>query len=229
MEPQVFGAFIQARRKELGLSQAGLAEKLYVTPKAVSRWERGVGFPDIKLLEPLADALDLTLIELMQSEKMEEPLPGERAAVVVSETVTSIQQQAELSRRQKVDLISGALIIGGGACFLYCLGLFYGFEPRWVGGLLRLIALVGGVWGWRAFRSIVTEDYLRERKEGVWHTWKPWAACAVSVAGLALCTVLRDFFPKGSAGCSLTVLAGMILLLPGAYYLHRYLFEGEGE
>lgn len=229
MEPQVFGAFVQGRRKELGLSQAQLAEKLNVTAKAVSRWERGVGFPDISLLEPLAEALGITLIELMQSKRMEEPIPGGEAAVVVSETVTAIQARAELSRKQKQDLILGTLVIGGGAAFLYCLGLFYEFEPRWVGGLLKFIALVGGVWGWRAFHSIVTEDYLREQKEGVWHTWKPWTACGVSVAGLGLCLVMKEFFPRGSAGFSLTVLLGMVLLLPGLYYLHKYLFGGEGE
>ena len=42
MDTQIFGAFVQQRRKELGMNQAQLAEKLHVTAKAVSRWERGV-------------------------------------------------------------------------------------------------------------------------------------------------------------------------------------------
>ena len=99
MNPQEFGAFVQTRRRELGLTQSELAQKLNVTAKAVSRWERGVGFPDIHLLEPLAEALQITLIELMRSRKMEEPIPGEAAAAVVSETVSSIQKQAEQSRK----------------------------------------------------------------------------------------------------------------------------------
>ena len=67
MDPEVFGAFIQTRRKELGLNQTQLAEKLHVTAKAVSRWERGVGFPSIELLQPLSEALEISIAELMQS------------------------------------------------------------------------------------------------------------------------------------------------------------------
>ena len=54
MDNQKLGIFITELRKEKGLTQAQLAQKLNVTDKAVSKWERGVGFPDIKLLEPLA-------------------------------------------------------------------------------------------------------------------------------------------------------------------------------
>ena len=57
MDPKELGAFIQTRRKSLGLNQTQLAERIHVTAKAVSRWERGVGFPSIELLYPLADAL----------------------------------------------------------------------------------------------------------------------------------------------------------------------------
>ena len=47
-------------------------EKLQVTDKAVSKWERGLGFPDINTLGPLADALDVSIAELMKSERIEE-------------------------------------------------------------------------------------------------------------------------------------------------------------
>lgn len=56
MDAQKFGAFLQTQRKSLSLTQSQLAEKLHVTDKAVSRWERRVGLPDINLLEPLAEA-----------------------------------------------------------------------------------------------------------------------------------------------------------------------------
>lgn len=68
MDAKRFGAFISGRRKEHHMTQADLAGKVGVTDKAVSRWERGLGFPDINTMEPLAEALDVSLLELMRSE-----------------------------------------------------------------------------------------------------------------------------------------------------------------
>lgn len=56
---------IKQRRKELGMTQAQLAEKLYVTNKAVSKWETGEANPDISLLLPLSNALNISLDELL--------------------------------------------------------------------------------------------------------------------------------------------------------------------
>ena len=56
-------------RKSNNITQIELARKLNVTDKAVSRWERGLGFPDINTLEPLADALGVSIVELMQTKK----------------------------------------------------------------------------------------------------------------------------------------------------------------
>ena len=67
MNAKSFGAFLAQTRRECGLTQSALAEQLHVTDKAVSRWERGLGFPDIGTLGPLAQALGLTLEELMQA------------------------------------------------------------------------------------------------------------------------------------------------------------------
>ena len=51
MDAKQLGPFISERRKELGMTQTHLAKKLHVTDKAVSRWERGVGLPDINSIE----------------------------------------------------------------------------------------------------------------------------------------------------------------------------------
>lgn len=57
--------FIKTKRKELGMTQEELAEKLFVTEKAVSRWETGRGTPDISLLIPLSKTLKVEVSELL--------------------------------------------------------------------------------------------------------------------------------------------------------------------
>ena len=69
MEAKQFGQFIAGIRKEKKMTQAELAEKIHVTDKAISRWERGLVFPDIQTLEPLAQVLGISVLELMRSEK----------------------------------------------------------------------------------------------------------------------------------------------------------------
>lgn len=74
MDTHRTGQLRAARRKELGLTQKQLAAQLNVSDRAVSKWERGAGFPDIALLEPLADALGLTVLSLLHGEA-DEPQP----------------------------------------------------------------------------------------------------------------------------------------------------------
>lgn len=71
------GALIALARKEKGLTQKELAEKVYVSVQAVSKWELGKNFPDLPLMEPLADELGLTVTELLAGERGEQP--GEEA------------------------------------------------------------------------------------------------------------------------------------------------------
>ena len=68
---------------------------------------------------------------------------------------------------------------------------------------------------------------MKDQKEGIWFTWKPWAACGVSITGLAFTTFLKDFVPRESTWYGLLVIAGFLLLLPGVYYLQKYFFEEE--
>ena len=57
MDSYKTGKYIAQKRKEKGLTQRALAEKIGVTDKAISKWERGLSCPDISLLLPLSDAL----------------------------------------------------------------------------------------------------------------------------------------------------------------------------
>ena len=71
MDKYVTGAVIRKLREKKKMTQEDLAGKLYVSSKAVSKWETGQGFPDISLLEPLAKALDISVIELLSGEDVQ--------------------------------------------------------------------------------------------------------------------------------------------------------------
>ena len=68
MNTYVTGATIKALREERKLTQGALAEKIGVSSKTVSKWETAKGLPDISLLQPLAQALGISVIELMNGE-----------------------------------------------------------------------------------------------------------------------------------------------------------------
>ena len=95
MDAKEFGAFLAQVRRERNMTQDELAQQLHVTDKAVSRWERGVGLPDINTLEPLADALGLSLADLMHCH---DPGQGAPAAPVPLEDFFSM-----LRRQHTVD------------------------------------------------------------------------------------------------------------------------------
>ena len=88
------GLNIATRRKELGMTQMELAEKVHVTNKAVSKWENGKIFPDLSLVESIASALDITVTELLG---LEEETPEEMLRVA-----TLINDDEKFEFRNKV-------------------------------------------------------------------------------------------------------------------------------
>lgn len=69
MNNEKFGKLISEARKEKNLTQKELAKILNVTDKAISKWERGKSYPDISLLEPLSEVLNISVVELLKGEK----------------------------------------------------------------------------------------------------------------------------------------------------------------
>ena len=98
MNKDIFGAFIAEARKEKGMTQQSLADRLHVTDKAVSKWERGLCYPDLTLMENLATALDLTVTELMACQRQTEETSVKDDAAVrslldISDGVLKVQRK----------------------------------------------------------------------------------------------------------------------------------------
>ena len=68
MNRYITGSTIKTLRESKNLTQAELADRISVSSKTVSKWETGKGLPDISLLQPLSEALGISVIELMQGE-----------------------------------------------------------------------------------------------------------------------------------------------------------------
>ncbi|MBO5511354.1 MAG: helix-turn-helix domain-containing protein, partial [Clostridia bacterium] len=79
MEKKTLGSFISALRRAQGLTQQEVADRLAVSNKAVSRWERDEAMPDILLLPAIADLFGVTVDELLRGERMREATPREPA------------------------------------------------------------------------------------------------------------------------------------------------------
>lgn len=71
IDKQKFGVFIASLRKERGLTQKELAQRLFISDKAVSKWETGVSIPDTALLIPIAELFGVTMTELLMCRRME--------------------------------------------------------------------------------------------------------------------------------------------------------------
>ena len=97
MDAAVFGRFLAETRRAQDLTQAELAGRIGVTDKAVSRWERGVGLPDLATLEPLAAALEVNLAELMTARRQPRPLP--EAEEAAAQTLALARQSRSAGQR----------------------------------------------------------------------------------------------------------------------------------
>ena len=131
MDAKVFGAFVAERRKELGLTQGDLAARLSITDKAVSRWERGLGFPDIGTLEPLAQALDVSVEELLRASRLPEPDAAKPSGDVLIDFVklASVQRQEE---RHAIARIAVVVTVAVGLLFLIDTMSWFGFFGVWL-------------------------------------------------------------------------------------------------
>lgn len=101
------GNFIAEKRKEKGLTQKELAEKIGVTDKAVSKWERGLGCPDVSILEVLASTLDVSILEILKGRTIENEI------IKVTEANDYVKESLNYSKvqtKEKLKIILSKLI-----------------------------------------------------------------------------------------------------------------------
>lgn len=147
IDKQQFGAFISSLRKEKGITQKTLAQKLYISDKAVSKWETGVSIPDVALLIPLGEALGVTVTELLECRRMEpaDSIPAEQVEQIVQTTILmNAEEEPSAKKATRLGAYLGCLI-GAGMELLF-LNL-HGFTPESWSVNLLLCELFGVFFG----------------------------------------------------------------------------------
>ena len=147
LDKQKFGSFVSERRRALGLTQRSLAERLSVSDKAVSKWERGQSMPDVALLVPLAGALGVSVTELLTGERMESDRSLEASEVekIVKTAIGAAEElprpSRHVRRKRAAYYLAGLAIGAAGELLLY---LRHGAE-LW--GMTVLFPLLGAIFG----------------------------------------------------------------------------------
>ena len=143
MDLDKIGKFIALNRKNKGLTQEQLAEKLGVTNKTVSRWETGKYMPDLSLLKPLSEELGITLNELLSGEKIKEEKIVENTERNILNTIDYSSKKVE-NEHKKISII---LMILGAIISISALTIF-NKESSWcsiysiIGIIIFVIGLV---------------------------------------------------------------------------------------
>ena len=149
MDAKKLGLFIAEIRKEKEMTQAELAAKLHVTDKAVSKWERGLGLPDINNIEPLADALGISVAEVMQAKLIaQKHVTPENASEMLTNAFDMVKQQRKMERKHHILIFVGVLLV--------IVLIFLGDTMGWMGVIgvvapclciaLALSLVIYGVW-----------------------------------------------------------------------------------
>ena len=86
-------------RKQQNRTQQDLANELGVSSAAVSKWERGIGFPDVSLVEPLATSLGITIAELFKGERINDSVDNEYESLLADVVKVSVD---EITKKKKI-------------------------------------------------------------------------------------------------------------------------------
>lgn len=140
MDYNKIGKFIADERKRLGLTQAKLAGKLYVSEKTVSKWENGKGLPDTTILKALSEIFSVTINELLSGERVSGDDYKDRAESRLLEMQERKQHSDKILLIAEIIVSVLALII-----FFTAIGIFSYLSEIGKNGLGILVLVVGVV------------------------------------------------------------------------------------
>ena len=124
------GKFIANCRKDKNLTQEQLAEKLYVTDRAVSKWERGLSLPDAGKMLDLCGILDIKVNELLTGEKIDMENMNKKSEELLVEMARQEQIKNKKLLTSMYVMVASAIFFYIGIILLACVTLKQGNEQR---------------------------------------------------------------------------------------------------
>ena len=160
MEQEKIGEFIAAQRKEKGMTQKQLGDALKISDKTVSKWECGKGLPDISIIMPLCELLNISVNELLSGEHLTEDSYPEKAEENMMQLIQETENQKRDSTRRYYFrtaawilgnlLILLALIMTSASQKNFPIFFYYRYKPYGS----RAVALVVAGWGFKGRDTI---------------------------------------------------------------------------
>ena len=138
MDQIKIGKFVAERRKDVNLTQAQLAEKLNITDRAVSKWERGKSMPDSSVMLELCDILKITVNDLLNGEVV---IVDNYSKELENKLIEMVKHKEEADRRLlKMEIVLGIVAV----LPLVAAAVIASIVPmeEWKGGLLVLLSLI---------------------------------------------------------------------------------------
>lgn len=143
MDQIKIGKFIAEERKRKGYTQKQLSEKLGISDKTISKWERGNGFPEVSLLLPLCNELEITVNELLSGERVSEENYRKKA----EENMMNLVREAQESKKKIIlsTLIAGYTVIAAVPLFIVSGVLVMENWMRILIIVIGIVVIAGGI------------------------------------------------------------------------------------
>lgn len=154
MDVKKIGRFIAYNRKNKGLTQEQLGERLGVSNKTISRWENGNYMPDLSLLKPLSEELGITLNELLSGEKIETENIIKTTEKSLINTIDYTKHQID-NEHKKISIV----LMGLGIILSFAAFTIFDVESSWcsISSILGIIIFIIGI-----FREIKNKNIWKK-------------------------------------------------------------------
>lgn len=233
-----FGAFVAELRKEKGLTQKELAERLMISDKAISKWETGNSIPDVTILVPLATELGVSVTELLECRRMEytENMDTAKTDVLLKKVIELSEEEREqkkVKNKKIYFLLAFIALVELLVVFLLSKnGILFGMENIMPIMILSSFSIGFGAYFWLLMKeklpsyydenkiSVYVDGILHMNMPGVYYNNNNWpyivkTVRAWSVVGMTgfpiLFVVLSTFLVKGGPFVNVGIVLAFVL------------------